>query len=76
LLAAPVVGADVIMMRVVNGTGEAIDSYSNGYALPVADTVSNVVLLSASESNGVSTISIRYCQWSPAVQCCAMTSVL
>lgn len=56
---ATMVGADVIMMRVVNGTGEAIDSYSNGYALPVADTVSNVVLLSASESNGVSTISIR-----------------
>jgi hypothetical protein len=56
-----VLDADVFMMRVVDGTGEVIDSYSDRLAAPVPDSagVSSVTLLSASEQGGVSTISFR-----------------
>ena len=54
-----VITADVILMRVVNGVGEAQHYHSTGHAMPRLNTNQNVELLSASEADGVSEVTIR-----------------
>ncbi len=48
-----------MVMRVVNGVGNVTDMWSEGYGTPVTDTQQSVTLLSASEADGVSTVSVR-----------------
>jgi hypothetical protein len=55
--------ADDVIMRVVDGVGEAIDAKASGHFRPPTDPIQNVELLAAFESDGQTFVSYRYVRW-------------
>lgn len=56
---ASMAGADIWMMRYVNGRGEVVDTMSTSYAMPTADAHQDVTVVSSSQANGVTSITVR-----------------
>jgi len=53
-------GADIVTVQVwPNGTAAAVDRFSLGNEVPLADTCQDWTLVSASEANGVTTVELR-----------------
>lgn len=53
------IGADIIVVRVVNGAGEAVDMHATAYVPPTQDASQDVTVVSATEAGGVTKVSFR-----------------